>query len=860
MSLDVEAWRLYMGSDSWDNQLGTGTLEVLGIALERGAPTEAKQLKIVLPDSAVARAIGETTVVRLDMYSTEAADWIAPFIGEVSSVEKLSEEGNIGFDCYDYLFQLTKKEIAETVIVVRNSTRHTGRLYNNDSVTLTNVNEQVWTPLEAVLMREPIVFWDVWNQSTVVPIANNGGPPTLIADFVVAFCGADYDLEHVIIYCENWGAGIAAGDVQLLVRGQVVNGWGGGNVHATATFPITGPPLGPVMDRWGINRYYMWFDFSANPITTLKTESWSWLRFELMVINASQAFTVNLCATPIGNNAVAASGIHSSAGSCNEGNYPGPCPPSSPAKQLNVEIWAANNWKSIPPGEIKRWEFEGKEYWKMTGYMVGVANTPASLYTSTPVIFPKLLDGSIENDIYNYDIFYQKGWATLSGLLTYLMKGHCIPPFSGYNIAGVTSDMDWPAPKTKYTNLYAALKGICDRSELTLECRSVVNNPNLYAVDRANIAGAWAAYSQAWKDRRTFMNGADDTTARKIFSKLNHLKRKTSNFKSRDVWVTVFDAPYDQPANIGVPAGGVTEWDAICDALGRFNQGVVGEVYSQAVDCQAIPKDDAYTMLERVKKTYEEADDEVEAMVTDIDPTIFVQANQVISLTDTPAGLASKEYLLRGYSFGYSGTGYAIRLMMEKQIAWRGPTELFRTPQANAVSASLLEGEQAVGTELNPIPRLGGTPSGAGYLTEGSGGGPPAHASNYDIKSMFLGFPISWSGSSCTYDVNTITKIAIGNDGATNNLCAMDSQVARKTCVIRNVAGKGKLFLASFYFDDWDISVGGNLAIAEVALLDNSNNVVYRRALKTKMDGWYQHPRVPMTQRTRLAICIAIKD
>jgi len=75
MSLKVEDWRLYVGSESWDNQLGTGTLKVLGINLDAGSPTEAKQIQIVVPDNAVSRTIVETDVVRLDMYSTEAAAW-----------------------------------------------------------------------------------------------------------------------------------------------------------------------------------------------------------------------------------------------------------------------------------------------------------------------------------------------------------------------------------------------------------------------------------------------------------------------------------------------------------------------------------------------------------------------------------------------------------------------------------------------------------------------------------------------------------------------------------------------------------------------------------------------------------------
>ena len=858
MSLKVEDWRLYVGSESWDNQLGTGTLKVLGINLDAGSPTEAKQIQIVVPDNAVSRTIVETDVVRLDMYSTEAAAWVTPFLGQVSSVEKSPDEAVLGFDCYDYLFQLTREELAETVINVRANQRRTGNAYNTDQVTLPNANQQVWTPLEACLMREPILFFDVWDQQTVVPITNNGGAPVQIADFVVALCGADYELDHVIIYVEDFTPA-SGSSVQLQVRGQSALGWAGGTVYATGNWPLNQPPIGPIVDRWGNQRFYIWFDFSANPVA-LNTEDWTWLRFELSVINTAAPFTLNICAFPGSQSSCSASGIHSGWGNANTGNYPGPGTPDQLLRQINCEIWAGNNWKSIPPGEIKEWEMGGKEYWKMTGYMVGTPNTPASLYTNTPVVFPKKLDGSIECAILNYDIYYQQGWASLTDLLTYLMDGYCMPPFNSRNIAGVTNDMDWPDPKTKYTNLYAALKGVCDRTDLTLECRYVAPNPVIHSEDRAVIAAAWAAYNATEQARRTFMNGADDTSARKVYSKLNHLRRKTSNFRSRDVWITVFDSPYDQPANIGCPAGGVAEWDALCAAAGLFNKGIVGEVFAQGVDNQAIPADDAYTMLERVQKTYEEADDEVEAVVSDLDPIILSQANQVLSFTDTPAGLAAKKYLLRGYTFGYSGRSYGIRLMMEQQIKWRGPTELFRTPTVGAAAVSLLDGEKATGTETNPIPRIGLSPGGGGLVCEGSGAGPPAQAPKYDVKSMFLAYPISWAGASCTRNVNTITKIAIGNSSATNNLCAMDNIVAKKTCVIRDVAGKGKLFLASFYFDDWDTAAGGNLIVQEVALLDAADNVIYRRALKQNVAGWYNLPHASMTQRTRLAICIAIQD
>lgn len=861
MSLEVEEWRIWIGSEDWDNQLKTGTIRVLGYNLEEGSPTEAKYLQVLLPDNATTRALTETDNVHLEMYSTEAAAWITSFLGAVTSIDKETEEGVIGLDCYDYVYQLTKKELAETVINVRANTRQTSNLYNNDVVTLTNVNQQVWTPLEAVLMREPILFFDVWDQTTTVPIGNNGAVPTNIADFVVAMCGTDYELEWVILYVENWGGGVGAGNLQCTVRSQSPLGWGAappGIVWGTATFPVTGPPLGPLPDRWGNNRHYVIFNFS--PPLQLKTEDWTWLRFEISLVG-SPAFTVHLCAMPGASTSVHASGIHSGWGSCNTSTYPNPTvPDTGQQRHINAEIWAANNWKSIPPGEIKEWEMGGKEYWAMTGYMVGTPNTPASLYTNTPVIFPKRLDGSIDPGILNYDIYYQKGWASLTDLLTYLMDGYCMPPFTSRNIAGVTNDMDWPDPKTKYTNLYAALKGICDRTALTLECRYVAPNPVIHSEDRAVIAATWGAYAVAQRNRRTFMNGADDTTARKIYSKLSHLKRKTSNYRARDVWVTIFDSPYDQPANMACPAGGIAEWDALTQTEGRFNQGVVGEVFAQAVDNVAPGKDDAYTMLERVKETYEEADDEVEAIVTDLDPILLSQANQVLSFTDTPAGLASKEYLLRGYNFRYSGRSYSIRLMMENQIKWRGPTELFRTRRGSPAASSVLDGDKAVGTETDPIPRIGLIGGGAGYTSEGSGSGPRAEAAKYDIKSVFLAYDLSWRDASCGENVDTIFKIGIGNSSATNNLCLFDNITAKKTCVIRQVPGKGFLFLASFYFDDWDLTAGGNNIVQEVGLLTSYDAVVYRRALKQNVAGWYNHPHIGMTQRTRLAICIAIRD
>ena len=90
MSLEVEEWRIWIGSEDWDNQTRTGTIRILGYALDEGSPTEAKYLQVLLPDNATTRAITEMTRPKIWKRNSQIHRWSClPTAGKSSATKNV---------------------------------------------------------------------------------------------------------------------------------------------------------------------------------------------------------------------------------------------------------------------------------------------------------------------------------------------------------------------------------------------------------------------------------------------------------------------------------------------------------------------------------------------------------------------------------------------------------------------------------------------------------------------------------------------------------------------------------------------------------------------------------------------------
>lgn len=848
----LSKWKLTLDTFTWDNDAKSGDIKPMAIGFEGNSPTEARYLKAVLPLDANSISIVQGDVAALDMYSEELSAWIRVFHGEVREVTPNASRGAMEFVAFGQLYSLEEKEIVETLLAEHIVVDEYLRAFASTNVTLSNVNELVWHPLDACLVREPLLITDECHGQTY-PITHNGVAPVDQIGIATHWMGQSWVLSDIVIFVEDWsGAGYADGTIELDLRTGTSTAFSGGVVTNLGSWPLTAAPNGPTADRYGNNRYYI--NFSG--LSTTKLPGWGFL--ELTIKNATGARTVNIEV----DNHLGGAGKATALGQGHTwiATYPGAGTLWNPAgffgKQVCCEIWG-NNWRKVPAGQLGGLDEEGEPQWLSSGYYLG-----DDRLNSTGVLFSHTLDGSIESSIKNVHIFYSKGWQTLSTLLSYLWDNYASDCFDLNDIAGVTDDTDWPDHRARYTNLYACLKGICDRTDLVLESQYDLGTTQatLFIEDRAVIATLWAAYSAAQQGRRTLKNGVDDTTARKTYSKISSLSLKKNNYRNRTVYVTVVPgAPKAQAAAAAAVGGGVTEWDAFCDALGRgVTVGVVGDTQTQHVDLTSVSKTDAFTVLERYADSVEGVEEELEVHVTDLDPAILYTLNQVLSITDSTVGLSAEMWLLRGFRFVCEGA-YDLQLMFEKQVTWRGATEMFVGTGGPAGSPAKGLPREAKGSTLDGRQDLG-------RVTDPALEGPPAQLGpGQDPETtrdevLVLGLPILWSGTYNSIDLDTCTQIAIGNSNATNSLTAMDNQVARRTCTTRDVSGKGRELAADFYYEDLDLSSGNNL-IKEVALLDAGNNVIYRRAFKAPaVAGWYFNGSISVTKRTRLHVVVCVKD
>jgi hypothetical protein len=591
-------------------------------------------------------------------------------------------------------------------------------------------------------------------------------------------------------------------------------------------------PTGPTVDRYGQNRSHIRFTPAA-PVLIVD----GWIYIELSIINVvgpgNMAITIQCADACLGAGRLSGGG---------SGVMWTQLPPASPVSDVGgnaskgrsvcIEVWGST-WMSMGMGKRPEHDkasgdflYEPAAQWQ--GYVV----EPDSMWNSTIITFAKRMLGSINNSINNVDVFYRKGWGTLTNLINSLYDDYLSDTYDARDFT-VTNDEDWVDQKTKYTNALAVLRAVCDNSELIFESyRDLGAATTKLRIRDRKLTSDWGLYSAAEQARRTFKHGDDDTTARLDYAQILACVYKKNKYVRRDI--TVWDFPQNGknvPGAAALASGGsAAAWDASCAKDGKgLTIGV--EVGGPRADLDPASSSSAMTMIQKHVDTLDQMEEELEVEVADVDANLLATINQVISVTDSRVGLVAGEWLVRGYRFKTSTSGGSIAFALEKRIRWRKSKWVNRKKEeredAENVAAAIL------GYTLGPMER-------------------------HTVISV--AFDISWIVAYNGRLLSTAAKIGVGNSSATNSLVAFDSLIASKKLIVENVAGKGKVLLATFEWKDY-AKTYGNATVQEVGILDAGGGVIYRRAFKTPSTAnWYFHPFVDLSPMVKLDVVILVKD